>query len=53
MNQAKLQTNLDTDFLKLIAIAAMTIDHVGTAFFHSIPFSDGLGVWPFPFFATA
>lgn len=36
MNNAKLQTNLDTDFLKLIAVIAMTLDHVGTAFFPSV-----------------
>ena len=30
---ARLRTNLDTDFLKLIAIAAMLIDHIGGAFF--------------------
>ena len=28
----KLKTNLNTNFIKIIAIAAMTIDHVGTVF---------------------
>ena len=32
-NQARLQTNLDTDFLKLIAIVSMLIDHIGSVFF--------------------
>lgn len=44
----KLKTNLDTDFLKLIAILSMVIDHVGTAFFRSTPPFDGRGGWPSP-----
>ena len=31
-NKARLQTNLDTDFLKLIAIVSMRIDHIGSVF---------------------
>lgn len=31
-NQARLQTNLDTDFLKLIAIVSMLMDHIGSVF---------------------
>lgn len=52
MNNAKLQTNLDTDFLKLIAVIAMTLDHVGTAFFPSIRYFAGSDGWPFPSSAT-
>lgn len=29
----KLKTNLDTNFLKIIAIISMTIDHIGYVFF--------------------
>ena len=41
-NQPKLRTNLDTDFLKLIAVLSMTVDHVGAVFFpeyrtHGLP----------------
>ena len=32
----RLKTNLDTDLLKLIAIAAMLIDHIGGAFFPEV-----------------
>ena len=35
-NQARLQTNLDTDFLKLIAIVSMLIDHIGSVFFPEV-----------------
>lgn len=31
-NQPRLQSNLDTDFLKLIAIVSMLIDHIGSVF---------------------
>ena len=32
-----LNTNLDTNFLKLVAIISMFIDHVGAAFFPEYP----------------
>lgn len=48
-NTPRLQTNLDTNFIKLIAIISMVIDHIGTAFFHNIPLFDGLDGLPFPF----
>lgn len=35
-NQPRLQSNLDTDFLKLIAIASMLIDHIGSVFFPEV-----------------
>ena len=35
--QPRLRTNLDTDLLKLIAIAAMLADHIGGAFFPAVP----------------
>ena len=35
-NKARLQTNLDTDFLKLIAIVSMLIDHIGSVFFPEV-----------------
>lgn len=50
MNNAKLQTNLDTDFLKLIAVIAMTLDHVGTAFFPQYPVFRWIGRLAFPIF---
>ena len=34
-NQPKLRTNLDTDFLKLIAVLSMTVDHVGCLLYTS------------------
>lgn len=45
-NQPKLRTNLDTDFLKLIAVLSMTVDHVGAVFFRSIRCSAGSDAWP-------
>lgn len=47
----KLKTNLDTDFLKLIAILSMVIDHVGTAFFPEYPAFRWAGRLAFPIFA--
>lgn len=44
----KLKTNLDTDFLKLIAILSMVIDHVAPPFFRSTPSFDGVGRLPSP-----
>ncbi|MDO5399932.1 MAG: TraX family protein [Eubacteriales bacterium] len=48
--EAKLKTNLDTNFLKLIAVIAMTIDHVGTAFFPQYPIFRWIGRIAFPIF---
>lgn len=50
MNERKLQTNLDTNFLKLIAILSMTIDHVGGAFFPQYPVFRWIGRLAFPIF---
>lgn len=36
-NVPKIKTNLDTGFLKLIAILSMVADHVGSAFFPQYP----------------
>lgn len=47
---AKLKTNLDTDFLKLVAIISMLIDHVGTAFFPQYPIFRWIGRLAFPIF---
>lgn len=33
MQERQLKTNLDTNFIKIIATTAMTIDHIGGAFF--------------------
>ena len=47
----KLRSNLDTDFLKLIAILSMAIDHVGSAFFPQYPVFRWIGRLAFPIFA--
>ena len=49
----RLRTNLDTDFLKLIAILSMLLDHIGAVFFQSTPPFAGWGGWPSPSSATA
>lgn len=46
----KLKTNLDTDFLKLIAIISMLIDHVGGSFFPQYPIFRWIGRLAFPIF---
>ena len=46
----KLQTNLNTDFLKLIAIISMVIDHVGGVFFPQYPVFRWFGRLAFPIF---
>ena len=48
--ERKLQTNLDTDFLKLIAIIAMLLDHVGNVFFPQYPVFRWIGRIAFPIF---
>lgn len=50
MNEPRLKTNLDTTFLKLIAILSMTIDHVGGAFFPQYPVFRWAGRLAFPIF---
>lgn len=50
MNECKLQTNLDTDFLKLIAVLSMTADHFGSAFFPQYPVFRWIGRLAFPIF---
>ena len=49
-NQPKLRTNLDTDFLKLIAVLSMTVDHVGAVFFPEYPVFRWIGRMAFPLF---
>ncbi len=46
----KFKTNLDTDFLKLVAIISMTIDHVGSALFSNQIEFRILGRLAFPIF---
>lgn len=46
----KLKTNLDTDFLKVVAILSMLLDHVGGAFFPQYPVFRWLGRLAFPLF---
>lgn len=48
--QPRLKTNLDTDFLKLIAIISMLIDHVGSAFFPETALLRWIGRLAFPLF---
>ena len=44
----RLKTNLNTDLLKLIAITAMLIDHIGGAFFPDVGFFRWIGRLAFP-----
>lgn len=46
----RLQTNLDTDFLKLIAIISMLIDHIGGTFFPEVGVFRWIGRLAFPIF---
>ena len=46
----RLKTNLDTNFLKLIAILCMVVDHVGTVFFPGYPVFRWVGRLAFPIF---
>lgn len=45
-----LRTNLDTDLLKLVAIAAMLADHIGLVFFPGVPAFRWIGRLAFPLF---
>ena len=49
-NHPKLRTNLETDFLKLIAVLSMTVDHVGAVFFPEYPVFRWIGRMAFPLF---
>ena len=46
----RLKTNLDTNFLKLIAILCMVVDHVGTVFFPGYSAFRWVGRLAFPIF---
>ena len=46
----RLKSNLDTDLLKLIAITAMLIDHIGGAFFPEVGVFRWIGRLAFPIF---
>lgn len=46
----RLRTNLDTNFLKLVATAAMLVDHVGAIFFPAYPVFRWIGRISFPIF---
>ncbi len=48
--QEKLKTNLDTNFIKLVAVISMTIDHIGGAFFPHEPMFRWIGRLAFPLF---
>lgn len=50
MQEQKLKTNLDTNFIKLIAIISMTIDHFGDVFFPEYPIFRWIGRLAFPIF---
>ena len=50
LEQPKLQTNLDTDFLKVIACITMLIDHIGGAFFPEVQAFRIIGRTGFPLF---
>ncbi len=50
MEEKQFKTNLDTNLIKLVAIAAMTVDHIGTAFFPEYPVFRWIGRMAFPLF---
>lgn len=50
MKENKLKTNLDTNFLKLIAILCMLVDHAGDVFFPEYPVFRWVGRLAFPIF---
>lgn len=49
-SQPLLKTNLDTNFLKLVAIVCMVFDHVGSVFFPEYPMFRWIGRLAFPIF---
>ncbi|MDO4269335.1 MAG: TraX family protein [Eubacteriales bacterium] len=48
--QPKIKANLDTNFLKLVAILSMLIDHIGGAFYPDIGWFRWVGRLAFPIF---
>ncbi len=46
----RLKSNLDTDLLKLVAIASMLVDHVGSVFFPEVAAFRWIGRLAFPLF---
>lgn len=50
MQEQKLKTNLDTNFIKIIAIISMTLDHIGDVFFLEYPIFRWIGRIAFPLF---
>lgn len=50
MQEQKLKTNLDTNFIKIIAVISMTIDHAGAVFFPEYPVFRWIGRIAFPLF---
>lgn len=50
MESEKLKTNLDTNFIKVVAIISMTFDHVGNVFFPEYPVFRWIGRIAFPLF---
>lgn len=50
VSQPKLQTNLDTNFLKLVACVCMFIDHIGGALFPEVQIFRIIGRAAFPLF---
>lgn len=49
-NGALLDTNLDTTFLKVVAVISMFLDHVGGTFFPEYPVFRWIGRLAFPIF---
>lgn len=50
MQEQRLNTNLDTNLIKIIAIISMTIDHIGGEFFPEYPVFRWIGRIAFPLF---
>ena len=50
LNGPRLKTNLNTDFLKLVAVVSMLIDHIGGAFFPEMGLFRWVGRLAFPIF---
>ena len=50
MTEAKLKTNLDTNFLKLVAIISMAIDHIGSTILSQYSIFRWIGRIAFPIF---
>ena len=52
MQEQRLKTNLDTNFIKLIAVISMTIDHIGAGIFYEYPVFRWIGRIAFPLFCN-